>query len=73
LHYLSPHVIEKEKLINPNADEVYVIISGSVQVFDHSKNYEKPDIVSYYTEGDIIGCDHLENNLSNKANVWLIT
>ncbi|KAL4495636.1 hypothetical protein ABPG72_014105 [Tetrahymena utriculariae] len=73
LPYLEHKLLEKEKLINPPDDEIYIIISGCVQVFDHSKNYEKPDIVSYYTEGDIIGCDQLENDLCKKPNVWLIS
>lgn len=46
---MSYNLIEREKLINPKENEIFIIIAGNVQVFDHTKDYEKPDIVSYYS------------------------
>lgn len=31
-----------------------------------------PDIVSYYTEGDIIGCDDKDNRLGQMPDIWFV-
>lgn len=42
-------------MIFPKDGEVIVLSAGTVAVQDHSKQLDKPEVVSYFTEGDIIG------------------
>ena len=56
---LQFRTFEKNQVIFPVQDYVYIIVAGHCAVYDHRQNFEMPDIIAYYTEGDIIGCDAL--------------
>lgn len=49
-----------------------IITGGHLRVHDHSKKYDRPDIVAYYSEGDIIGCDDKDNKLSFRPEIWFV-
>jgi len=51
---------------------VYVIISGSVFLKDHSAHFLSPKVISHLREGDIIGYDTIDNNIYRQVENWLI-
>lgn len=42
-------------------------------MFDHSKQFNEPDIVAYYSEGDIIGCEDKDNKISFNPDIWFLS
>lgn len=51
-------VIKDQKLLFPDAQKVYVIISGSILMQSHKQRYDLPVTFAKFTEGDII--NHLQ-------------
>lgn len=43
-------VVEKESVIFPKENEVHIIVAGNVNVYDHRKKYNRPEIIgiNYY-------------------------
>lgn len=60
-------------MLYPPHDDVLIIVAGTVVIYDHSENFTQPKIVSNYKNGDIIGCEDLENYISYKPDLWFIT
>ena len=60
-----------KKILFPKQGKVYIILAGYVGVYEHH-HYNIPNIVSFYQEGDIIGCEEKDNNLSCKVNIWFV-
>ncbi|KAL4467256.1 hypothetical protein ABPG72_010063 [Tetrahymena utriculariae] len=73
LPYLELRYIEKSELLFAQKGEVYIITGGHLTVFDHSKQFNEPDIVAYYSEGDIIGCDDKDNKISFHPDIWFLS
>lgn len=63
---------EKNNLMFAKKGEVFVITGGHVQVLDHSKVFSEPEIVAFYSEGDIIGCDEKDNRISFHVDIWFL-
>lgn len=42
---------------------INLLYNKNIAIYNHQQDYRMPDIVSYYTEGDIIGCDDKDNKL----------
>lgn len=61
---MSFNVFEKSKVIFPSQDQVFILTAGHCAVYDHRQDFRIPDIIAYYTEGDIIGCDDKDNHIS---------
>ena len=40
--------------------------------YDHRKDFDKPTIVGFYEEGDIIGASDYDNRLSELSNIWFV-
>lgn len=66
-------ILDKDSLLFSRDKEVLIVAEGSLIVNDHRGNFEQPKISAYYKSGDLIGTDHLENNLSNKPDIWFIS
>jgi hypothetical protein len=64
---------ERDTLLYPLENEVFIIVAGTVVIYDHSEEFSSPKIVSYYRAGDIVGCEGKENNISTHPDLWLIT
>ncbi|KAL4431885.1 hypothetical protein ABPG74_012697 [Tetrahymena malaccensis] len=62
--------VPKKKIIFPKANEVLVIVAGHILVQDHINNLEHPDIISYFSEGDIIGFEEKDNGLCTIPDIW---
>lgn len=67
------NVIEKESVIFPKENEVHIIVAGNVNVYDHRESYKRPEIISTYREGDIIGCPNRDNGLCIISDIWFLT
>ena len=52
---------------------VLIIVAGHIAVYDHRQKFNQPDIVAYYSEGDIIGCDDKDNHTSENPDIWFVT
>jgi hypothetical protein len=46
--------IEGGNVIFPNMDEVHIIVAGNVIVYDHRQNFDRPNIIAYYSNIIII-------------------
>ena len=71
LPYFRHRKVFKDEVLFPQK-EVIFMIGGTVIIYDHSKDFETPQIVSYYVGGDLIGCEALENNISKIPDYWCI-
>lgn len=60
-------------MIFPEPNEVFLIIAGHVVVYDHTKTFNVPDIIAYYNQGDVIGCDDKDNKTSARPDIWFAT
>lgn len=65
--------IERAELLFAKKGEVYIITGGHLTVFDHSKKFNEPEIVAYYSEGDIIGCNDKDNKISFNPEIWFLS
>ena len=53
---------KENDVLFPPEKNVYVITAGNVAVIDHQKEeIDKPQIIAYYHEGDIIGLSEKDN------------
>ena len=46
---LSIRYIEKNEILFANKGEVFIITAGHLRVLDHSKKFDEPDIVAFYS------------------------
>lgn len=60
-------------MIFPEPHEILIIVTGHVVVYDHTKSFNQPDIIAYYNQGDIIGCQDKDNKTSMRPDIWFAT
>jgi len=56
--------IEDKRVLFPRTDKVYIITAGYIAVYDHRQKFNIPEIIAYYSEGDIIGSSERDNYIS---------
>jgi hypothetical protein len=64
---------EDKKVLFPRPDEVYIITAGYIAVYDHRLKFNLPEIIAYYTEGDVIGCNEKDDYISLYPGIWYVT
>ena len=60
-------VIQDKKLLFPNAQKVYIIVSGSILMQSHKQRYDLPVTFAKFTEGDII--NHLQTKCAHYSSI----
>lgn len=63
----------EKNVLFPKHDEIYIITAGYIAVYDHRKKFNMPDIIAYYTEGDIIGFAEKDNFISTNPDLWFVS